>query len=86
MARYELLVDGEARGKAASDDEARAWLRAYRLEHEQDDPDATHVQVRRLSALSWLTGGSLVPTEDLLDGRVHSVPDELRTPDEMPGP
>jgi len=59
--RYELLVDGEAHGKAASDEAACAWIRAYRAEHAQDDPDATHVQVRRLSALSWLTGGSLVP-------------------------
>jgi hypothetical protein len=74
MPRYELLVDGDARGKAASDDEARAWIRAYRLEHAEDDPDATHVQVRRLSAFSWLTGGSLVPTEDLLDGPLSLAP------------
>jgi hypothetical protein len=67
VARYELLVDGEARGKASSNDNARAWIRAYRLEHAPDDPDATHVQVRKLSALSWLTGGSLVSTEDFLD-------------------
>lgn len=67
--RYELLVDGEAHGKAASDDEARAWIRNYRSEHAEDDPDATHVQVRKLSALSWLTGGSLVPREAFLDGR-----------------
>jgi hypothetical protein len=66
VARYELLVDGEARGRAASEDEARAWITAYCTEREQDDPDATHVQVRRLSRLSWLTGGSLVPTEGLL--------------------
>ena len=68
MGRYELLVDGEARGKAASEDEARAWIRAYRTEHADDDPDATHVQVRRLSALSWLTGGALVHREAFLDG------------------
>jgi hypothetical protein len=74
MARYELLVDGDARGKAASDDEARAWIRAYRLEHAEDDPDATHVQVRKLSTFSWLTGGSLVPTEDLLDGPLSLAP------------
>ena len=63
MPRYELLVDGTARGKASSDAAARAWLHAYCTEHAQDDPDATHVQVRRLSRLSWLTGGSLVPRE-----------------------
>jgi len=71
--RYKLLVDGEARGKAGSDEEARAWLRDYRSEHVADDPDATHVQVRRLSALSWLTGGSLVPPADLMDEPLHSV-------------
>jgi hypothetical protein len=74
MSRYELLVDGEARGKAGSDDEARAWIRAYRLEHVEDDPDATHVQVRRLSKLSWLTGGSLVPTDDFFDGPLSLAP------------
>jgi hypothetical protein len=73
VARYELLVDGEARGKASSDDEARAWIAAYRLEHEQDDPDATHVQVRRLSPFSWLTGGALVPTSELLDAPPSSA-------------
>jgi hypothetical protein len=74
MARYQLLVDGEARGKVASDDEARAWIRAYRVEHVEDDPDATHVQVRKLSAFSWLTGGSLVATEELLDGPLSLAP------------
>jgi hypothetical protein len=71
--RYELLVDGEARGKAGSDEEARAWLRDYRAEHADDDPDATHVQVRRLSTLSWLTGGSLVPLADFMGGPLRSV-------------
>jgi len=71
--RYELLVDGEASGKAGSDEETRAWLRDYRAEHAGDDPDATHVQVRRLSALSWLTGGSLVPPVDFMDEPLHSV-------------
>lgn len=71
--RYELLVDGEARGKAGSDEEARAWLRDYRSEHADDDPDATHVQVRKLSALSWFTGGSLVPPAELVDGSLRSV-------------
>ena len=79
MARYELLVDGEAHGRAASDDETRAWIRAYRAEHAQDDPDATHVQVRKLSAFSWLTGGSLVPREDFLDGPLHSVAEQQRS-------
>ena len=79
MPAYELLVDGEARGRARSDDEARAWIRAYRLEHAQDDPDATHVQVRKLSALSWLTGGSLVPRDDFLDRALYSAADQQRS-------
>ena len=67
MARYVLLVDGDTRGKAGSDDAARAWLAAYCTEHALDDPDATHVQVRRLSRFSWLTGGSLVPRENFFE-------------------
>ena len=73
MAKYELLVDGQKRGRAASDDEARAWLRDYRAEHAADDPDATHVQVRRLSTWSWLTGGAMVPREHFLDEPLRSV-------------
>jgi hypothetical protein len=72
VARYELLVDGEARGKAGSDEEARAWMRAYCAEHAEKDPDATHVQVRQLSRLSWLTGGSLVPREEFLEQQARS--------------
>jgi hypothetical protein len=67
MARYVLLVDGDTRAKAGSDDAARAWLAAYCTEHALDDPDATHVQVRRLSRFSWLTGGSLVPRENFFE-------------------
>jgi hypothetical protein len=70
--RYELLVDGRARGKAASDGEARNWLEAYCTEHAEDDPDATHVQVRQLSRISWLTGGSLVPRERFIDRQTQS--------------
>jgi hypothetical protein len=66
VARYELLVDGKGRGRAASDEEVRTWLRAYREEHAEDDPDAAHVQVRRLTRLAWLTGGALVPREEFL--------------------
>jgi hypothetical protein len=66
VARYQLLVDGKGRGRAGSDEEVRAWLRAYREEHAEDDPDAAHVQVRRLSPLAWLTGGELVPREEFL--------------------
>ena len=66
MARYELLIDGTRRWKASSEDDVRAWLREYREEHAQDDPDAVHVQIRRLSAWSWLTGGKLVGRQQFL--------------------
>jgi hypothetical protein len=66
VAKYELLVDGKGRGHADSDEAVRSWLRTYCEEHADDDPDAVHVQVRRLSRLAWLTGGSLVPREDFL--------------------
>ena len=59
MARYDLLVDGERRGRAKSVDEARDWLRGYREQHTDDDPDATHVQVIRRTLL----GGKLEPRE-----------------------
>jgi hypothetical protein len=61
--KYELLVDGAGVGKVDGDDAVRDWLARYREEHAEDDPDAAHVQVRKLSVLSWLTGGSLVPRE-----------------------
>jgi cell wall-associated NlpC family hydrolase len=60
MAKYELLIDGRSRWRAKSDDDLRRWLREYTDEHAADDPNATHVQIRRLSALSWLTGGTIV--------------------------
>jgi hypothetical protein len=63
VAKYELLVDGDRRWRAKSETETREWIRDYREEHAEDDPDATHVQVRVLSYWSWLTGGSLAPTE-----------------------
>jgi len=71
--KYELLVDGARQGRAASGDEARAWIRRYRAEHMEDDPEAVHVQVRRLSAWSWITGGTLVPREQLLDEPLRPV-------------
>ena len=66
MARYELLVDGRRRWKAADEDDVRSWLREYREEHGDDDPDAVHVQVRRLSRWSWLTGGTILDREGFL--------------------
>ena len=66
MTKFELLVDGRSRWKAKSEDDAREWLREYREEHADDDPDAVHVQVRKLSPFSWLTGGTVVDRESLL--------------------
>jgi hypothetical protein len=66
VAKYDLLIDGQSRWKAGSDDEVSEWLREYREEHAEDDPDAAHVQIRRLGRLSWLTGGSIVPAAPFL--------------------
>jgi hypothetical protein len=66
VAKFELLVDGRSRWKAKSENDARTWLREYCEEHAQDDPDAVHVQVRKLSPWSWLTGGTVVDRESLL--------------------
>jgi gamma-D-glutamyl-L-lysine dipeptidyl-peptidase len=60
VARFELLIDGRSRWRAGSEEDVRRWLAEYRDEHAEDDPDATHVQVRELSRFSWLTGGKLV--------------------------
>jgi hypothetical protein len=67
VAKYELLIDGRGRWRAKSDGEVRDWLRDYAEEHAQDDPEATHVQIRRLSPFSWLTGGSLVARAHFVD-------------------
>ncbi|HET7146502.1 MAG TPA: hypothetical protein VFI10_04805 [Gaiellaceae bacterium] len=67
MARYELLIDGRGRWKAGSEDDVRTWLREYRDEHAADDPGAAHVQIRRLSPWSWLTGGKLLDRDRFLE-------------------
>jgi hypothetical protein len=67
VARYELLIDGHGRWRAKSEADVREWLREYREAHTEDDPDAVHVQIRRLSLLSWLTGGRIVAREAFLD-------------------
>jgi hypothetical protein len=66
VAKYELLVDGRSRWRAKDDDDVRAWLAEYRQEHAADDPDAVHVQVRKLGRWSWLTGGTMVDREAFL--------------------
>jgi hypothetical protein len=67
VAKYELLIDGRSRWRAKSEADVREWLRDYAAEHVQDDPDATHVQILRLSPFSWLTGGALVPRAQFLE-------------------
>ena len=67
MAEYELLIDGRRRWKASSDGDVRRWLADYREQHSDDDPDATHVQVVRLSPWSWLAGGKVVDAAAFLD-------------------
>ena len=66
-AKYELLVDGRREARVEGDEAARRWIRDYRFKHVETDKDAAHVQVRRLSPLSWITGGTLVPREQFLD-------------------
>lgn len=74
MPRYEILVDGSSRARARSADEVRTWLRGYRTEHAEDDPDATHVQVRELGRFAWLSGGRLVDRDGFLDDDgLHAV-------------
>lgn len=65
-ARYELLVDGRSRWRAKDEDDVRTWLAEYRDEHRDDDPEAAHVQVRRLGPMSWLTGGQMVDRDSFL--------------------
>jgi hypothetical protein len=62
--KFELLIDGRSRWRAASEDDLRMWLREYREEHAEDDPDALHVQIRKLSGWAWLTGGRLVDRDE----------------------
>ncbi len=65
--RYDVLVDGAKVARIDGDEALRAWLRDYRFENVETDKDAAHVQLRRLSPWSWLTGGTLVPREQFLD-------------------
>ena len=65
--KYEILVDGQRKVRVESDEEVRDWIREYRFAHIETDKDAVHVQVRRLTRWSWLTGGELVPRDGFLD-------------------
>jgi hypothetical protein len=66
VAKYDLLIDGRSRWRAKSEADVRVWLREYCEAHVEDDPDAAHVQIRKLGAWSWLTGGSIVSASPYL--------------------
>jgi hypothetical protein len=53
------MIDGERTRRVKSEDAVRAWIAQYREQHEQDDPDATHVQVIKVR----LMGGTMIPRE-----------------------
>jgi len=56
---YDVMVDGERAARVKSEDDVRAWIARYREEHQQNDPDATHVQVIKVRLL----GGTMIPRE-----------------------
>jgi hypothetical protein len=66
MADYAILVDGIRVARVNNGDDVRAWLAKYREDHQEDDPDATHVQLLERNFLSWLTGGKLIDRERFL--------------------
>jgi hypothetical protein len=59
MPKYDVMVDGDRTARVKSEDDVRAWIARYREEHQQDDPDATHVQVIKVRLL----GGTMIPRE-----------------------
>ena len=66
MADYAILVDGTRVARVNDADDVRAWLAKYREDHQEDDPDATHVQLLERNFLSWLMGGKLIDRERFL--------------------
>ena len=59
MPKYDVMVDGQRETRVKSEDDVRAWIARYREEHQQDDPEATHVQVIEVR----LMGGTMIPRE-----------------------
>jgi len=57
--KYDVMVDGQRAKRVKSEDAVRTWISHYREEHQEDDPDATHVQVIELR----LMGGTMIPRE-----------------------
>jgi len=66
LGSYAILVDGQRVAKVRDGDDVRAWLAKYREDHQEDDPDATHVQLLERNFLSWLTGGKLIDPQRFL--------------------
>ena len=66
MGSYAILVDGQRVARVNEADDVRAWLAKYREDHQEDDPDATHVQLLERNFLSWLTGGKLIDPQRFL--------------------
>lgn len=66
MTSYDVLVDGERAARVGSEADVRAWIARYRVEHDEDDPAATHLQILERGTFSWLTGGKLVDRERFL--------------------
>jgi hypothetical protein len=60
VADYAILVDGIRVARVNDADDVRVWIAKYREDHQEDDPDAAHVQVLERNVLSWLTGGKLI--------------------------
>ena len=80
MAKYELLIDGrEPLEGELGGRRARVARASTREEHAQDDPDATHVQIRRLSALVVADGrearrAAAVPRRSLVLALAFAAP------------
>lgn len=66
MADFAILVDGRRVDRANAEADVRAWIAKYREDHQEDDPDAAHVQVLERNFLSWLTGGKLIDRKRFL--------------------
>jgi hypothetical protein len=66
VADFAILVDGARVARVNDENDARAWLAKYREDHQEDDPDAAHVQVLERNLLSWLTGGKLLDRKRFL--------------------
>ena len=59
MPKYDVMVDGERATRVKSEDAVRSWIAKYREDHQENDPDATHVQVIKLRFM----GGTMIPRE-----------------------